>query len=188
MNVIGFLTGFIAGIFAHFVILVIRRMFRKYNQCKVEIGDIGILGGDKPMYEWYVGVTVSYSLLKYILAEQMEDTLVGRIIVDEDGKGRSGGYRDSRWIGFHPGNSLEVPKYTSGQLLLLSETIKGDKVYILDHISYGTPLKRCKYLLRIQIRRTSDFKVLASKNIPITITECGVHKELDALKNCQLPE
>ena len=133
------------------------------------------------MYEWYVDVTVSYSKIKYIIAEQMEDTLVGRIIVDEEGKGRVGGYRDSRWISFHPGNSLEVPRYKYGRLLLLSESIKGDKVYILDHISHGTPLKSCKYLLRIQIERTSDFKVLASKSIPITITECGVHKELDAL-------
>ena len=44
---LGILIGFIAGIFANFVYLVVRRMFRKYNQCKVEIGDIGILGDDK---------------------------------------------------------------------------------------------------------------------------------------------
>lgn len=174
---LGFLIGFMAGILANYVYLIIRRMCCKINQCKVEIGDIGILGDDKPMHEWYVVVTVSYSQIKYVLAEQMEDTLVGSIIIDEDGKGRSGGYRDSKWIGFHPGNSLEVPKNKYGQLLLLSQSIKGDKVYILDHISHGTPLKRCKYLLRIQVKRTSDWKVLTNKNIPITITKRGVQIE-----------
>jgi hypothetical protein len=168
------LIGFISGVVASYVYSRLRRVCRKFTVCNATIMNLGMWSDDEPFWQWYAEVNISVPRKRGWFADPMKDKLAGRVIIDEEGKGHSGGFRDTRWIGFHSTFLLDIPENRIGKLLLLSQSFTNRKVYILDHVSYGTPLKQNKYVLRVQIYRLSDNKVLDNKNFPVNITKHGI--------------
>ncbi len=118
-----FAIGFVSGLFANYFFSRLRRMCKKFAQCSTTIEQLLSPEGNSELAQyWCASVIVSVPKIRSWFADPMEDMLFGEVIIDEEGKGRSGGFRKAKWTGVQPTNLLEIPKKRGGKLLLLTES------------------------------------------------------------------
>ena len=172
---VALIIAFASGIFVTYIYSRLRRMFRKFTQCGVTIEkSLNMWGNSESIWYWCAGIRVTIPKIRGIFADPMPDMLFGEVIIDKEGKGRSGGYRNTRWIGVQTTDLLEIPKVRGGKLLLLSESIDDMKVYLLDHMYDGAQLELCKYILYVRITRDSDKKIVAQEDFEVEISHVGL--------------